>query len=139
MVEHSLLNGTVLGAEFDIIFGQHPGTVGRLSAGLPARLAGGVSQGAGRSHICPKSPVAQLIHFTFCGSDSVGNVWVSVTPWTVAHQAPLSMGFSRQEYWSGLPFPSPSFCFSYKSYCLLCLATINSFIYIYNKYIVCHF
>ena len=31
----------------------------------------------------------------------------SVTPWTVAHQAPLSMGFSRQEYWSGLPCPSP--------------------------------
>ena len=29
------------------------------------------------------------------------------TSWTVAHQAPLSMGFSRQEYWSGLPFPSP--------------------------------
>ena len=29
------------------------------------------------------------------------------TPWTVAHQIPLSMGFSRQEYWSGLPFPSP--------------------------------
>ena len=28
-----------------------------------------------------------------------------VTPWTVAHQAPLSKGFSRQEYWSGLPFP----------------------------------
>ena len=30
-----------------------------------------------------------------------------VTPWTVAHQTPRSMGFSRQEYWSGLPFPSP--------------------------------
>ena len=30
-----------------------------------------------------------------------------VTPWTVACQVPLSMGFSRQEYWSGLPFPSP--------------------------------
>ena len=29
------------------------------------------------------------------------------TPWTVAHQAPPSMGFSRQEHWSGLPFPSP--------------------------------
>ena len=29
------------------------------------------------------------------------------TPWTVAHQAPLSMGFPRKEYWSGLPFPSP--------------------------------
>ena len=30
----------------------------------------------------------------------------SVTPWTVTHQAPLSKEFSRQEYWSGLPFPS---------------------------------
>ena len=34
-------------------------------------------------------------------SDSFAN------PWTVAHQAPLSMGFPRQTYWSGLPFPSP--------------------------------
>ena len=34
-------------------------------------------------------------------------VQLFATPWTVAHQAPLSMGFSRQEYWSGLPFPSP--------------------------------
>ena len=33
----------------------------------------------------------------------------SVTLWTVALQAPLSMGFSREEYWSGLPFPSPMF------------------------------
>ena len=31
----------------------------------------------------------------------------SATPWTVAHQAPLSMGFPRQEYWSRLPFPLP--------------------------------
>ena len=30
-----------------------------------------------------------------------------MTPWTIAHRAPLSMRFSRQEYWSGLPFPSP--------------------------------
>ena len=29
------------------------------------------------------------------------------TPWTIAYQAPPTMGFSRQEYWSGLPFPSP--------------------------------
>ena len=35
------------------------------------------------------------------------------TPWTVARQAPLSMGFPRQEYWSGLPFPPPGkFCIS---------------------------
>ena len=31
----------------------------------------------------------------------------SATPWTAARQAPLSMGFSRQDYWSGLPFPPP--------------------------------
>ena len=36
-----------------------------------------------------------------------GRTWFFVTPWTVAHQAPLSMKFSRQEYWSRLPFPSP--------------------------------
>ena len=38
---------------------------------------------------------------------SLSRVWLFVTPCTVALQAPLSMGFSRQEYWSGLPFPSP--------------------------------
>ena len=32
---------------------------------------------------------------------------LSATPWTVAHHAPLSMGFARQEYWNGLPFPLP--------------------------------
>ena len=40
---------------------------------------------------------AQLLHL----------VRLFVTPWTVAHQAPLSVGLSRQEYWSGLQFPSP--------------------------------
>ena len=39
---------------------------------------------------------------------SLSCVRLFATPWTVAHQAPPSMGFSRQEYWSGLPFPSPS-------------------------------
>ena len=39
---------------------------------------------------------------------SLSRVRLLVTPWTVASQAPLSMEFSRQEYWSGLPFPSPS-------------------------------
>ena len=34
-----------------------------------------------------------------------GHVQLSATPWTGAHQAPLSMEFSRQEYWNGLPFP----------------------------------
>ena len=35
------------------------------------------------------------------------SMWLSATPWSVAHQAPLYMGFSRQEYWSGLPCPFP--------------------------------
>ena len=38
--------------------------------------------------------------------NSLSRVRLFVTPWTVAGQAPLSVGFSRQEYWSGLPFPS---------------------------------
>ena len=38
---------------------------------------------------------------------SLSRVQLFATPWTVARQAPLSMEFSRQEYWSGLPFPIP--------------------------------
>ena len=38
---------------------------------------------------------------------SLSHVRLFVTPWTVAYRAPRSMGFSRREYWSGLPFPSP--------------------------------
>ena len=37
------------------------------------------------------------------------SVWLFATLWTVVHQTPLSMGFSRQEYWRGLPFPSPGY------------------------------
>ena len=40
----------------------------------------------------------------FC---QLSRVRIFVTPWTLAHQAPLFMGFPRQEYWSGFPFPSP--------------------------------
>ena len=38
---------------------------------------------------------------------SLSRVRLFATPWTIAHQAPPSVRFSRQEYWSGLPFPSP--------------------------------
>ena len=38
---------------------------------------------------------------------SLSPVWLLATPWTAAHQAPPSMGFSRQEYWSGVPLPPP--------------------------------
>ena len=43
-----------------------------------------------------------------CGGLVTKSCPTLVIPWTVACQAPLSMGFSRQEYWSGLPFPSPA-------------------------------
>ena len=39
---------------------------------------------------------------------SLSGVWLFATPWTAAYQAPPPMGFSRQEYWSGLPLPSPT-------------------------------
>ena len=38
---------------------------------------------------------------------SLSRLWLFATPWTAAYQAPPSMGFSRQEYWSGVPLPSP--------------------------------
>ena len=40
---------------------------------------------------------------------SLSRIWLLLTPWTAAYQAPPSMGFSRQEYWSGVALPSPKF------------------------------
>ena len=54
---------------------------------------------------CKSAQCAQLL----------SHVWFFGTPWTVAHQAPLPMGIFRQEYWSGLPFPSPG-CSRYGLY-----------------------
>ena len=48
-----------------------------------------------------------LIRLCCAVPSHVSRVRLFATPWTIALQAPLSMGFSRQEYWSGLPFPSP--------------------------------
>ena len=48
-----------------------------------------------------------IINFIRCMLSCSSHVWLFVTPWTVVCQAPLSMGFSRQEYWSGLPHPPP--------------------------------
>ena len=47
-------------------------------------------------------------YFSVCMSaQSLSHVWLLVARWIVACQAPLSIGFPRQEYWSGLPFPTP--------------------------------
>ena len=46
-------------------------------------------------------------HMHVCVCESLSHAQLYVTPWTVAHQASLSIGFPKQEYWSGLPFPFP--------------------------------
>ena len=48
-----------------------------------------------------------FIQLSVCVLSCFSRVWLFVTLWTLAHQAPLSVGFSRQEYWDGLPCPSP--------------------------------
>ena len=48
-----------------------------------------------------------FLFLSVCVLSCFSHVQLFANPWTVAHQAPLSMGFSRQEYWSELPFPSP--------------------------------
>ena len=59
---------------------------------------------------CHTQAITHLLSFSMCmcvRAPSCSRVLLCRDPWTVAHQAPLSTGFPRQEYWSGLPFPSP--------------------------------
>ena len=58
-------------------------------------------------YVCFSTAALKINSSRACTLSSFSCVWLFVTQWTVAHQAPLSMGFSRQEYWSGLPFPPP--------------------------------
>ena len=58
----------------------------------------------------PVRPSPNLVTFTFYERNStceLSSICLFATPWTVDLQAPLSMGFLKQEYWSGLPFPTP--------------------------------
>ena len=48
-----------------------------------------------------------VISLLVAAVQSLSRIRPFATPWTIAHQAPLLMGFPRQEYWSGFPFPSP--------------------------------
>ena len=48
-----------------------------------------------------------MLFLTVLHAQFLSHLWPFAAPWTIAHQTPLSMGFSRQEYWRGLPFPSP--------------------------------
>ena len=58
------------------------------------------------SQVCEYGPIWSVC-WCACVLSCFSCVWLCTTPWTVALQAPLSMGFSRQEYWGGLPFPPP--------------------------------
>ena len=65
------------------------------------------------SLLCPSAP-SLIVNFSLSPSHPLllllsrfSHVRLLATPWTAAHQAPQSLGFSRQEYWSGLPLPSP--------------------------------
>ena len=60
-----------------------------------------------------------LIYFTYGKVKSLSCVRLLETPWTVAYQDPQSMGFSRQEYWSVFPFPSPHYILHMVMYMLI--------------------
>ena len=62
-----------------------------------------ISSTLSRFRISTDSCLNDLYSFTYL----LSHVQLFVTPWTVAHEAPLSMGFYRQEHWSGLPCPAP--------------------------------
>ena len=59
--------------------------------------------------VCVCARVCMCVRVCVCVRCVLSSVRVQLfaTPWSIACQAPLSMGFSRQEYWSGLPFPTP--------------------------------
>ena len=71
------------------------------------KLWGWFPGGLSTLHLSPPTSPLPSCGVGVITGPSPESVRLSATPWTVAPQAPLSMGFSRQEYWSGLPFPSP--------------------------------
>ena len=58
-------------------------------------------------HSTVRSSLQNMHIFSAAAAKSLSRVWLCATLWIAAHQAPLSTGFSRQEYWSGFPIPSP--------------------------------
>ena len=90
----------------------------RILEWVPISFTRGSSQSRDRTHgscisytagrfFTAKSPEKPLTFMLLLLLSCFSHVWLCATPQTAAHQAPLSLGFSRQEYWNGLPFPSP--------------------------------
>ena len=63
----------------------------------------------------------------------MSRVWLFETPWTTAYQAPLSVGFSRPEYWSGLPLPFPYWC------TVICNNVLWSSVFLCSVHFLFHF
>ena len=94
----------------------HSYSVSISSHGLPKEPWGWAptskdpSDSPGEALIHPDNSEAMVQKPLFCRKtkvESLSHVQLFATPWTVAYQALMSLGFSRQEYWSRLPFPSP--------------------------------
>ena len=66
---------------------------------------------------------------------SLSHVQLFATPWTVAYQALPSMGFSRQEYWSGLPFPSPGYLLRRHSNTVLSQSLCGLWVLVHTRYV----
>ena len=77
------------------------------SVGSPGSFVHGISQAQILEWVAITFSRVNLYFLILCACklSRLSRVWLFATLWTVAHQAPLSMGFSRQEYWSGLPYP----------------------------------
>ena len=101
--------GIVNKAEIDVFrklscFLYDPKDVGNLISGSSVFSKSSLNIWELSFHILLKPRLKTFEHYL--ASMSLSCVWLLI-PWTVACQASLSMGFSRQKYWSGLPFPSP--------------------------------
>ena len=117
-----LKRGTEISANNDIEKLEHPYIPAAAAAAAAASLQSHPTLWDPIDSSLPGSPVAGILQARTLEwvAISFSNAWkwkvngkllsrarLLVTPWTAAYQAPLSMGFSRQEYWIGVPLPSP--------------------------------
>ena len=115
---HRHISGLWCQFRYEVVVGVRPRsqkqkhvTTCPLPPPWPQSRQGSAPQPQPHFHLCPAQPSMATNHLIWVSLARVlsrfSHVWLFVTLWTVAYQALLSMGFSRQEYWSGLPFPAP--------------------------------
>ena len=105
VVSEGKVTGRILGYQLWVTPGKSPVEGGAAERGASISLhTGSLFRNTPPSLTCPWAIAAGANESERVSRSVMSD---SATPWTVAHQAPLSMEFSRQEYWSGLPFSSP--------------------------------